>query len=305
MASLKTHCVHGHEYTPENTYISPDGDRSCRECRRVALRRAWRKNHPNSRPRQPKNPKPPRKRIPVILGLPGTIWARLAPQDCGYETPCLVWTGTIAATGYGVVGFKGRQHKVHRLIYEAVNGPMPRTAPNGKAIVSDHLCRNRACANPEHIEPVTDRVNVMRGISFAPANAAKTHCVNGHEFTPENTFADAKGHRGCRACRREADRKLDAAKRAKKHAEAPVKPSREPKAAKAKPKPKPATEPRKAKAPKPKRQPKPVKLAPCGTLSAHTRHARKKEPIDEACRQAHAEYMRQRRAARKDDAKAA
>jgi hypothetical protein len=139
-------------------------------------------------------------------------------MDCGYETPCLVWTGTIDSKGYGVITIAGRQRKVHRLVYEAVIGPMPRRDGDGKAIVSDHLCRNRACANPEHIDPVTDGVNVMRGVSFSPGNAAKTHCDKGHEFTPENTYIATSGERVCRTCRRAYDRRRGPAKKARQRA---------------------------------------------------------------------------------------
>lgn len=202
----------------------------------------------------------------LILGLSESLWGRLYIRDLGYETPCLVWTGTIASNGYGVITIAGFQHKVHRLVYEAVNGPMTRRDDNGKRIVSDHLCRNRPCACPTHIEPVTDALNVMRGISFAPVNASKTRCPRGHEYTPENTIFDSHG-RSCRACKREKERERERAKRA-------VRPPRQ----KRSPKPKPPIPPR--------------ELAPCGTLAARLRHVRKGEPIDEACRAAHAERMR-------------
>jgi hypothetical protein len=69
-------------------------------------------------------------------------------------------------------------------------------------LVLDHLCRNRRCVNPEHLEIVTSVENVMRGEGFGPKNAAKTHCDKGHEFTPENTYirTRAQGGRECRAC---------------------------------------------------------------------------------------------------------
>jgi hypothetical protein len=208
----KTHCDQGHELTPENTYCGSSGGRNCRECRRRLDREAKRRRRARLAAQ--------RKRPPVILGLPARVWARLVPKDCGYETPCLVWTGTLSADGYGVVGIGRRQFKVHRLVYEAVRGPMPEHDGNGKRIVSDHLCRHHACANPEHIEPVTDAVNVMRGESFSPANAAKTHCDSGHEFTPDNTAIDAEGYRICRICRRIRGRKSDEKRRPKKQAAA-------------------------------------------------------------------------------------
>lgn len=290
--AAKTHCPRGHEYTPENTKIT-QGRRVCRACKQISDQR-YRESGPIAKRHQ----FPAR---PVILGLSPAVWGRLVAMDCGYKTACLVWTGTIASNGYGVIAIAGRQHKVHRLVYEAVMGPMPRRDSNGALIVSDHLCRNRACANPEHIDPVTDEINVLRGVSFAPANAAKTHCIHGHEFTAENTRITAAGGRECRTCRSAYDSRRasarNAARRERRQAEAqanppaprqlrPVRPARPKVAPKAKP------------APKPKLAPKPRKLAPCGTLSAHTRHVRHKEPIDQACRDVHATRMRELRAER-------
>jgi hypothetical protein len=70
----------------------------------------------------------------------------------------------------------------------------------------DHLCRNPACVRPDHLEAVTARENTLRGIGPTAVNALKTHCVHGHEFTPENTRM--KGiRRVCRECQRAANRK--------------------------------------------------------------------------------------------------
>jgi late competence protein required for DNA uptake (superfamily II DNA/RNA helicase) len=70
----------------------------------------------------------------------------------------------------------------------------------------DHLCRNRRCVNPDHLEVVTAQMNTLRGETLAAANAAKTQCDHGHEFTEENTYA-YRGHRHCRECRRMGNRK--------------------------------------------------------------------------------------------------
>lgn len=106
--------------------------------------------------------------------------------------------------GYGKVGLPPadglpkRTAKVHRVVYEALVGPIP------DGMVIDHLCRQPSCVNPAHLEPVTRRENVLRGLTLPAANARKTHCKHGHEFTPENTYLFPTGTRGCRTCARAA-----------------------------------------------------------------------------------------------------
>ena len=116
---------------------------------------------------------------------------------------CWTWTGSRRRDGYGqfVLGRRpdGRVHSVpaHRWLYVYCNGPVP----HGLEI--DHLCRNRSCVSPEHLEAVTARENVRRGQSPAADNARRTHCVRGHEFTPDNTLRRTTGGRTCRTCNRE------------------------------------------------------------------------------------------------------
>lgn len=115
-------------------------------------------------------------------------------------TECWLWTACRVKTGYGRFGIsKSTTHLAHRVAYSIAVGPIP------DGLTIDHLCRNHSCVNPAHLEPVTLRENTMRGVGFAPKNAAKTACPKGHAYTPENTM-NRNGMRFCRACGRDACR---------------------------------------------------------------------------------------------------
>lgn len=106
---------------------------------------------------------------------------------------CWQWTGSVHPnTCYGrVFGPDGGQ--AHRLVYEQLIGSIP------EGLVIDHLCRNRSCVNPAHLEVVTSRVNTLRGFGVSATNARKTHCLYGHELEGQNLRV-YKGKRVCRAC---------------------------------------------------------------------------------------------------------
>jgi hypothetical protein len=124
---------------------------------------------------------------------------------------CWLWTGALSNTGYGRLarGTRPNQRRwsAHRYLYELLVGPVP------DGLDLDHLCRVRHCVNPAHLEPVTRQENLLRGNTVNARRAAQTCCVNGHEFTPENTYRQPDGTRTCRACRREGMRRYHAKRR--------------------------------------------------------------------------------------------
>src|SRR5581483_10657197 len=115
-------------------------------------------------------------------------------------TGCWVWTGTLSADGYGRV-YTGARNTAwaHRVSYELHRAPIP------AGCQIDHLCRNRACVNPAHLEVVSARENTLRGATVTARNARKTHCIHGHPFDAANTIY-RHGRRECRACRVRNDR---------------------------------------------------------------------------------------------------
>ncbi len=125
----------------------------------------------------------------VVRTVTERFWARVE------KTPaCWLWTGSLSSDGYGQM--VNPFHVAHRLSYEMLVGPIP----DGLQI--DHLCRNRRCVNPTHLEPVTVRENLLRSpITLAARNASKTHCIHGHPFDEQNTYRH-NGRRQCRICRR-------------------------------------------------------------------------------------------------------
>ena len=98
------------------------------------------------------------------------------------ESGCWEWQGSVKpSTGYGSFSADG-ECSPHRWIYKKVIGPLKR----GRSWSIDHLCRNRICVNPQHLEQVTRKENILRGEGITAEHARKTHCKRGHEFSGDN-----------------------------------------------------------------------------------------------------------------------
>lgn len=116
---------------------------------------------------------------------------------------CWQFLGALNHRGYGVVRIAGKEHRAHRLVFES------EVAAIADEMTLDHLCMNKRCVNPAHLEAVTRSENVRRQIAAglsvvcSPHNAAKTHCKRGHKFDNQNTYVDpGTGARKCRTCSR-------------------------------------------------------------------------------------------------------
>ena len=117
------------------------------------------------------------------------------------ENGCWEWQGEINPHGYGRLQRDGKRYYAHRFFYLKLVG----LVPDGHEL--DHLCRNRSCVNPEHLEAVLPRVNKERGMSPAAVYARRSACKKGHEYKPDNTYLRHQGEatisRICKVCRRD------------------------------------------------------------------------------------------------------
>ena len=122
--------------------------------------------------------------------------ALLRLMSCiGDPSQCWVLPSQANPMRYATVRINGRATTAHRAMYQILVGPIP------DGLQLDHLCRNRSCFNPKHLEPVTCQENLLRGHTHAAANSKKTHCRRGHAYDATNTILIATG-RACRECGR-------------------------------------------------------------------------------------------------------
>lgn len=125
--------------------------------------------------------------------------------------PCWEWTAALVL-GYGRIGaggHYGRSLWAHRVAWEHLVGPIP------EGLQIDHLCRNRKCVNPDHLEVVTPAENLRRGYGPAAQNRRATRCASGrHRLAGDNLYIAPKtGKRGCLTCRREQATRANAKKK--------------------------------------------------------------------------------------------
>lgn len=132
------------------------------------------------------------------------FWSHVAVSEIG---GCWEWMAYCNPEGYGMFGVrKGKTVRAPRFAYEDVVGPIP------VGLVLDHLCRNTLCVNPSHLEPVSQRENILRGVGLPALNARKTHCLRGHPFVESNMYRTRRG-RECRKCKLSRQAKQDAKNR--------------------------------------------------------------------------------------------
>lgn len=123
--------------------------------------------------------------------------------DRGAPDDCWPWNGkhggNVSDDGYPNIKWRGKTTNAHRIIWEQIHGPIVEPG-----IHVDHLCRNRLCCNPSHLEAVPMAENVRRGNAYSAVNARKTHCPQGHPYNGPNlsfsSHADGRKFRMCRAC---------------------------------------------------------------------------------------------------------
>src|SRR5690606_23938741 len=111
--------------------------------------------------------------------LPERLRSRLVIDP---ETGCWDWTGSHTTAGYGNLSYEGKHTYIHRLVWTLLRGEIP------PKLHVDHLCRNRGCANPDHLEPVTHKVNVQRGERVGKRGVTVTHCPQGHEYAVHGRY---------------------------------------------------------------------------------------------------------------------
>lgn len=124
---------------------------------------------------------------------------RIACSIEAVPSGCWQWRRSLDSNGYGLIRVAGKTQKAHRVVYELEVGPIR------EGLVLDHVCRNRGCVNPTHLEVVTQQVNILRGEGLAAVQVQRTHCPKGHAYDDVNTIVYG-GRRYCGECKRDRRR---------------------------------------------------------------------------------------------------
>lgn len=142
----------------------------------------------------------------ISITLWRRIFANIEFRDCARfpQNPCWQWVAGLSIKGYVSISINGCIVSLHRFMYAYCIHPLPKGKRHG---VVDHVCRNRACINPAHLEFVSDAVNIMRGEGLMARQARRTHCPQGHPLSGDNLYiTPSTGGRSCRICRAEHTR---------------------------------------------------------------------------------------------------
>lgn len=115
---------------------------------------------------------------------------------------CWEWIGSKTKNGYGQIRIAGKLISAHRYAYEEINGVIP------LGLDLDHLCRNRACINPNHLEPVTRSENLKRAVGMGAYQKTKTGCPSGHPYAGANLYLHPSGRRVCKRCSANRQQKI-------------------------------------------------------------------------------------------------
>lgn len=132
---------------------------------------------------------------------------RLVVHDT--QRGCWLWCGSTQPNGYGAFSYRGRKRLAHRVSYELHHGAIP----DGHDV--HHTCSTRRCVNPDHLQALTHRENLLTDDTLAARHAARTHCPHGHPYDDANTYT-YRGQRQCKECRRRRNRERSARRTAER-----------------------------------------------------------------------------------------